>query len=359
MVDEIRVKKDDLAAFCVAAFEKLGVPRRDAEVATEVLIVADLRDKGSHGVARLARYVEGIQAGLMLPTDRSTVVQESDTTALIDGGKSLGQVVGVKGMDLAIRKAKARGTGFVTARNSNHYGIAGYYALRAVEHGCVGISMTNAAPLVVPTFGRDAILGTNPIAIAIPCEGDPFLFDAATSVVPRGKLEVYDRLGKPMPLGWAVDARGKGTANAKEVLDNLIHRQGGGILPLGGEGEEFSGHKGYGLALAVELLCAALSASAFGGKTYVDEHSANVGHFFGAIDVTAFRPLDDLKAEVREYLDSLKGGPKAEGHDRIYTHGEKGFAFESDCLRRGIPLGPKVVDSLKKIGGQLGVPWPG
>src|SRR3989442_15447758 len=219
--------------------------------------------------------------------------------------------------------------------------------------------MTSAAQLVVRTFGGDAILGTNQVAIAVPADGVPFIYDAATSVVPRGKLEVYDRLGKPMPLGWAVDAKGHGTTNAREVLDNFKNRRGGGILPLGGEGEEFSGHKGYGLALAVELLCAALSASAFGGKTYVDEHSANVGHFFGAIDVTAFRPLDDLKAEVREYLDSLKGGPRAEGHDRIYTHGEKGFAFERDCLRRGIPLGPKVVDSLKKIGEQLGVPWPG
>ena len=359
MADEIRVQKEDLTRFCVAVFEKLGVPRHDAEVATEVLVVADLRDKGSHGVARLARYVEGLKAGLMLPTDHSKVVREAETTALLDGGKGLGQVVAVKGMDLAIAKAKAHGTGFVTARNSNHYGIAGYYALRAVEHGCVGISMTNAAPLVVPTFGRDAILGTNPIAIAIPCEGEPFLFDAATSVVPRGKLEVYDRLGKSMPLGWAVDARGKGTANAREVLDNLIKRRGGGILPLGGEGEEFSGHKGYGLALTVELLCATLSASAFGGMTYVDEHSANVGHFFGAIDVAAFRSLPEMKREVRQYLDALRSGPKAEGHDRIYAHGEKGFAFERDCLKRGIPLGSKVVDSLKRIGGDLAVPWPG
>ncbi len=358
MADEIRVKKDDLARFCVAAFERLGVPRADAEVCTEVLVVADLRDKGSHGVARLARYVEGIQSGLMLPADHSRVVNETETTALIDGGRSLGQVVGVKGMDLAIEKAKAHGTGFVTVRNSNHYGIAGWYALRAVDRGCVGISMTNAAPLVVPTFGRDAILGTNPIAIAVPAEGEPFLFDAATSVVPRGKLEVHDRLGKPMPLGWAVDAKGHGTTNAKEVLENLKTRRGGGILPLGGEGEEFSGHKGYGLALAVELLCASLSASAFGGRTYVDEHSANVGHLFGAIDVEAFRSLPEMRREVRQYLESLKDGPKAEGHARIYAHGEKGFAYERDCVKRGIPLGPKVVDSLKKIGGELGVPWP-
>lgn len=359
MADEIRVNKDDLARFCVAGFEKLGVPRKDAEVCTAVLVVADLRDKGSHGVARLARYVEGLKTALMLPTDHSKVVHETATTALIDGGKSLGQIVGVKGMDLAIAKARKGGTGFVTVRNSNHYGIAGYYALRAVDRGCIGISMTNAAPLVVPTFGRDAILGTNPIAIAIPCDGEPFVYDAATSVVPRGKLEVYDRQNKPMPLGWAVDARGHGTTNAKEVLQNLIRRGGGGILPLGGADEEFGGHKGYGLALAVEILCGTLSASAFGGQTYVDEHSANVGHFFGAIDVAAFRPLSELKRDLRHYLDSVRGGVKADGHDRIYAHGEKGFAFERDCLKRGIPLGPKVVDSLKKVGEDLEVPWPG
>ncbi|HEV8594839.1 MAG TPA: Ldh family oxidoreductase [Thermoplasmata archaeon] len=359
MAEGARVTKDDLTNFCVAVFEKLGVPRKDAALCTEVLVIADLRNKGSHGVARLPRYVEGLQKGLMLPTDHSKVVRETPTTALIDGGQSLGQVVGVKGMDLAIKRAKKSGAGFVTVRNSNHYGIAGYYALRAVGHECIGISMTNAAPLVVPTYGRDALLGTNPIAIAIPCDGEPFVFDAATSVVPRGKLEVYDRLGTPMPIGWAVDARGHGTTNAKEVLQNLIKRAGGGILPLGGEGEEFGGHKGYGLALAVEILCGTLSASAFGGQTYVDEHSANVGHFFGAIDVEAFRPADELKKDLRRYLESIRAGPKSEGHDRIYAHGEKGFAFERECLEKGIPLGPKVVDSLKKIGDELKVPWPG
>ena len=359
MVGEIRVAKDDLTRFCVAVFQKLGVPRRDAELATEVLIVADLRNKGSHGVARLARYVDGLKSGLMLPTDHSTIVHDTATTALIDGGKSLGQIAGLKGMDLAIRKAKAHGVGFVTVRNSNHYGIAGYYTLRALPHGCIGISMTNAAPLVVPTFGRDAILGTNPISIAVPADGEPFVLDMATSVVPRGKLEDHDRQGKPMPLGWAVDARGKGTTSPREVLQNLLKRVGGGILPLGGEGEEFSGHKGYGLALAVEILCAVLAGSAFGGSTYVDETSANVAHFFGALDVEAFRPLAELKRDLRRFLDSLKAGPKAEGHDRIYTHGEKGFAHERECLAKGIPLGPKVVESLKKVGGELGVPWIG
>lgn len=357
MVDGVRVRKEGLTRFCAAVFEKLGVPPSDAKIAADILVLADLRDKGSHGVARLGRYVEGLKKGIMVPTDKSQVVHETATTALIDGGRSLGQVVGHRAMALAIEKAKAHGTGFVTVRNSNHYGIAGYYALMAVPHGCIGISMTNAAPLVVPTFGRDALLGTNPIAVAVPAEGEPFLFDAATSVVPRGKLEVYERQGKPMPFGWAVDARGKGTTNATEVLENLGKRGGGGILPLGGEGEEFSGHKGYGLAMVVEILSSVLAGGAFGLGTYAAEGSANIAHFFGAIRVDAFRPLADVSRDLRTFLDQVRNSPKAEGHERVYVHGEKGFAFERECLAEGIPLGPKVVESLKKVGGDLGVPW--
>lgn len=357
MVEFTRVKREDVVRFCIAVFEKLGVPRKDAQVVTEVLVLADLRNKDSHGVARLARYVEGLRSGLMLPTDHSKVVRETVTTALIDGERSLGQVVGKKGMELAIQKANANGTGFVTVRNSNHYGIAGYYALMAVDAGCIGISMTNAAPLVVPTFGRDALLGTNPISIAIPAEGEPFILDMATSVVPRGKLEVYDRLGKAMPVGWAVDEKGHVSQDPTRVLNNLKKRGGGGILPLGGEGEEFGGHKGYGLALAVEILCGTLSASAFGGQTYVNEQSANVGHFFGAIEVAAFRPLADMRRDLRRYLDSVQASPKAEGHDRIYVHGEKGFLYERRCLQEGIPIDAKTLASMKKIGGELGVPW--
>ena len=357
MVDEVRVSRDDLTGFCVAVFERLGVPRRDAEITADILVVADLRNKGSHGVARLGRYVEGLRKGGILPTDRSRIVHETSTTALLDGGQSLGQVVGHRAMTMAIEKAKAHGTGFVTVRNSNHYGIAGYFALMAVEHGCIGMSATNTAPLVVPTFGRDAILGTNPIAVATPADREPFVFDAATAVIPRGKLEVYDRQAKTMPLGWAVDARGRSTTNATEVLQNLNKDQGGGILPLGGEGEEFSGHKGYGLAMTVEVLCSLLAGGAFGSATFAEGGSANIAHFFGAIRVDAFRPLEEFKRDVRRFLDEVRNEPKAEGQERIYVHGEKGFAAERERLAKGIPLGPKVVESLRKIGGELGVPW--
>jgi LDH2 family malate/lactate/ureidoglycolate dehydrogenase len=355
MGDEVRIQEKALTEFCVDVFEALQVPRGDAQTAAEVLVVADLRDKGSHGVARLPRYVDGLRKGIMAPADQSKVVHETATAAVIDGGKSLGQVVGRRGMALAIEKAKRSGAGFVSVRNSNHYGIAGYYAMMALEHGGLGISMTNAAPLVVPTYGRDAILGTNPISLALPADGEPFVLDMATSVVPRGKIEVYDRANKPMPVGWAVDTRGKGTTDAKAVLAGLIQRSGG-ILPLGGEGEEHSGHKGYGLAVAVELLCAALSGASFSLQTYGQER-ADIGHFFGAIDVAGFRPLADVKRDARAILDQLRNSPRAEGHDRIYTHGEKGFAAERERRLHGIPLGPKVVEALKKVGQELQVPW--
>jgi LDH2 family malate/lactate/ureidoglycolate dehydrogenase len=219
------------------------------------------------------------------------------------------------------------------------------------------MSATNTAPLVVPTFGRDAILGTNPIAVATPADREPFVFDAATAVIPRGKVEVYDRQAKAMPLGWAVDPRGRGTTNATEVLQNLNKNQGGGILPLGGEGEEFSGHKGYGLAMTVEVLSSLLAGGAFGAATFAEGGSANIAHFFGAIRVDAFRPLAEFKRDVRRFLDEVRDEPKAEGQERIYVHGEKGFAAEREQLAKGIPLGSKVVESLRKIGGEVGVPW--
>ena len=179
----------------------------------------------------------------------------------------------------------------------------------------------------------------------------------ATSVVPRGSIEVYDRQGKEMPLGWAVNETGRGTTDPKTVLDALAKRLGGGLLPLGGEGEEFSGHKGYGLSLLVDILSGVLPGAAAGLDVYANEKAANVGHFFGAIDVRAFRPLREVKRDMDHLLRMLRESPKAEGHDRIYVHGEKSFAYEAERKAKGIPLGPKVAENLKKIGADAGVPW--
>jgi len=358
MAEAATVSEGALRRFCEEALKKLGVPAGDARTTTDVLVTADLRGIESHGVARLGRYVAGLKKGFMRPTDQSRIIKETKATALVDGGQSLGQVVGRKGMDLAIKKARDTAVGVVAVRNSNHYGIAGYYSLMALEHNLVGVSTTNAGPLVVPTFGRTAILGTNPISLAAPAlKEKAFVLDMATSTVPRGKVEVYNRLGKPMPHGWAVDETGRSSTDPKRVLNALANRLGGGLLPLGGEGEDLGGHKGYGLALMVDVLSGVLSGAATGLQVYADEERPNVGHFFMALDPAAFRPLDEFRRDMDRLARELKDSPKAHGQDRIYVHGEKSFARMEKYRQEGIPLDPKVVENLKKIGADLGVPW--
>ena len=359
MAEEHVIQEKPLRSFCEQVLTKLGVPKVDALIVTDVLVVAALRGIESHGVARLGRYVTGLKKGFMKPTDQSRVLRETKATALVDGGQSLGQVVGKKGMDLAIKKARDTAVGVVAVRNSNHYGIAGYYTLMALEHNLIGISTTNAGPLVVPTFGRTAILGTNPISLAAPAMKEKaFVLDMATSTVPRGKVEVYNRLGKPMPHGWAVDETGKSSTDPKRVLNALANRLGGGLLPLGGEGEDLGGHKGYGLALMVDVLSGVLSGAATGLQVYADEQTPNVGHFFMALDPAAFRPLDEFQRDMDRLARELKDSPKAHGQERIYVHGEKSFALMEKHRKTGIPLDPKVVENLKKIGLDLGIPGP-
>lgn len=365
MTEETRytVWAEPLKDFCTQVFEKMGVPHNDAEVTSDVLVLADLRGIDSHGVARLKRYVDGLRDGVMLPRPKIEVVHETPTTALMDGGAGLGQPIGVRAMRLAIEKAQKMGLGFVAVRNSNHYGIAGYYAMMALQHDLIGISMTNADLLVVPTFGRDAILGTNPIAVAVPAGRErAFVLDMATSTVPRGKLEVYDRLGKPMPLGWATDERGLPTTDASRVLANFKARAGGGLLPLGGAGEEFGGHKGYGLALLVDILCGVLPLAGYANTIYPKTPEgkplpANVGHFFGAMRIDAFRPVDEFKATMDDIIRRLKNSAKAEGHDRIYIHGEKEFEMEEQRRKNGIPLDPKTVAMMRQVAQELGVEY--
>ena len=358
-VSQITIPEQKLRDFCNNVWIKLGVPEKDAHVTTDVLVLADLRGVDSHGVARLPRYYTDLKNGWTRPTDQSKIIKETKATALIDGGQSLGQVVGRKGMELAVKKAKETAVGIVSVRNSHHYGIAGYYSLMALEQNLIGVSMTNAAPLVVPTFGRTAIMGTNPISLTAPTEKEKaFVLDMATSVVPRGKLEVYERQKKLIPLGWAVDTTGRGTSDPHTVLDALSKRLGGGILPLGGEGEEHSGHKGYGLALMVDVLSGVLSGSATGLGVDVVKAKPNVGHFFMAIDPSAFRPLGEFKRDMDRLARELKDSPKAEGQSRIYVHGEKSSARTEKYRREGIPLLGPVVNEMKRVGNEIGVPWP-
>jgi LDH2 family malate/lactate/ureidoglycolate dehydrogenase len=357
------VRPDDLRDFCVRAFETLDVPTADAETTADVLLSANLRGIDSHGVARLGRYVKGLQDGVMIARPEEKTVSETATTALIDAGAGLGQPVSHRAMKMALDKAERYGTGFVTVRNSNHYGIAGYYAMMALERDMIGLSMTNAAVLVVPTFGRDARLGTNPIAVAAPAGQErPYVLDMATSTVPRGKLEVYNRQEKPIPSGWATDETGTPTTDAARVLDNMLARRGGGLLPLGGAGEEFSGYKGYGLALLVDILCGVLPGAGYATTIYPKTPDgkplpADVGHFFGAFNVSAFRPLDEFKATMDDIIRQMKNTSKAKGAERVYIHGEKEYEEAERRAQAGIPLGPKVEADLKAIAEELGVAY--
>ena len=356
-----QVQAEPLRDFCVRVFQRMEVPEEDARITADVLVAADLRGVDSHGVARLRRYVNGLRDGSIVVRPRAQMIAETATTALIDAGAGLGQPVSYRAMQRAIQKAQEYGAGFVAVRNSNHFGIAGYYAMMALECDCIGIAMTNARTLVLPTFGRDGMFGTNPIAVAAPAGRErAYVLDMATSTVPSGKLEVYGRLEKPLPLGWFADETGAPMTDAGQALETIGRRSGGGLLPLGGAGELLGGHKGYGLALLVEILCAVLSGAAYADLVYPktpegDPLPCNIGHFLGAWRVDAFRPVDEFKAAMDDLQRRLKGAPKAEGHDRIYVHGEKEYEGAERRSRDGIPLNPKVVADLRAIGEQVGV----
>jgi L-2-hydroxycarboxylate dehydrogenase (NAD+) len=357
------VRAEPLTRFCQQVFEKMGVPVQEAYTTSEVLVLADLRGVESHGVARLRRYYNGLKTGMMFPRPDIKVVHETPLSALIDGGGALGQVAGKKGMDLAIEKAIKSGFGFVAVKNSNHYGIAAYYSLMALKHDLIGISLTNSDAYVVPTFGRTFLLGTNPISVTVPAlEEKPYVLDMSTAVATLGKLEVYTRKGKKIPPGWAVDETGRSCEDPSRVLNNIKAKIGGGLLPVGGVGEDFGGHKGYGLDLLVDIFSGVLSGSANTNLLYPKTADGNplpslVGHFFGAMRVDFFRPVEEFKKDMDDMIRRLRNSPKAEGCDRIYIHGEKEFELEEKYRREGIPLYFKVYDDLKAIGYEVGVPF--
>jgi LDH2 family malate/lactate/ureidoglycolate dehydrogenase len=345
----------DLTQFVQNVFSSFGINRKEALICADNLVLADLRGIPSHGVARLKRYVDGMSNGTILQHNKPLVVRESPSTATVDGQAGLGQITGNFSTRIAIEKAKKTGVGIVVVRNSNHYGIAGYYSQMMLEAGLLGISMTNSAPLVVPTFGRKMIIGTNPISMTAPTRRNrPFFLDMATSVVPRGKLEVYDRLGKEMPEGWAVDAKGQTATDATEVLRNMVARLGGGILPLGGEGELYGGYKGYGIALMVDILCGVLSGGAYADLVDTkgpggEGQPAQVAHFFMALNIENFVEMEVFQEKMDDLIDRLKESAKAEGQDRIFIHGEKEYELYEKHKETGIPLEENVYETLKAI----------
>lgn len=328
---------ETLNSLCNDAFQKFGFTPEEAKIITDVLLMSDLYGIESHGMQRMYRYYKSIEKGVIDVSAKGEVVFETPVSAVIDGHDGMGQIIGHKAMTMAIEKAKQVGIGMVTVRNSNHYGIAGFYAKMACDQGLIGISCTNTNAIMVPTYGRTAMLGTNPIAVAMPAEPYDFFFDAATTVVTRGKLEVYNKLGKPLHEGWALNKDGHPSTDAADVLSNIAAHNGGGIMPLGGSTEATGSHKGYGYAMLCEIFSAIVSMGTTSDKTGRGGKGL-ICHGFVAIDPKIFGDAEAIKAHLSSYLEDLRNAPKADGQERIYTHGEKEIEARKKMMENGIPV---------------------
>lgn len=339
-----RVKVEKLFELMKRLFLANGLPEQDAHTAADALISADIRGIDSHGASRMPYYISKLKNGTVNPKPNIRILNELPATALLDGDDGLGPVVAKKAMEIAIEKAKNVGAGLVSVRRSNHFGIAAYYSMMALKEGMIGLAMTNAVSLVVPTFGAKAMLGTNPLSLAVPAgKLRPFVLDMATSAVPLGKIELAIKNNQKIPPGWLYDNTGEFTDDPTMIL------KGGALAPLGGT-RELGGHKGYGLAMMVDILSAILSDANYGAKQEglmsMRKEPSNVGHFFMAIRVDGFRPLEEFGRTMDDALTALKESPKAKGQERIYIHGEPEFEYEDERRKLGIPLHPQVILSL-------------
>lgn len=342
MAEYIRYSYPNLKRFCMDAFSKLGFSNEDCEIITDVLLLSDLYGIESHGMQRLVRYHKGIEKGLIKPEAKPEIVYETPVSLVIDGHDGMGQLNSHFAMTKAIEKAKISGMCVATVRDSNHFGIAGYYAKMAADEGLVGFAMTNSEAIMVPTFGRMAMLGSNPIAMSMPADPYPFFFDASTTVVTRGKLEIYNKNSEPLPNGWALNKDGKGSSDAADVLKNIVAKNGGGIVPLGGETEKLGSHKGYGWGMVCEIFCSIFSMGITSNHTHQNGKGGTC-HGFMVIDPNIFGSAEDIKEHLSTFLKELRESPKAEGQARIYTHGEKEIEAYRDRMENGIDVNINTV----------------
>lgn len=348
----------NLYQFVNNIFTKMGCHESDAHLATKVLLSADLRGIDSHGVARLSGYVRLWQANRINTNPFIEILHQTPSTATINGDAGLGLVVAPKAMQIAIDKANQVGTGWVAVQNSNHFGIAGYHAMMALEHNMIGIAMTNASALVAPTFSIEKMLGTNPIAVAIPSKNEaPFVADFATTTAANGKLEILQRKNEIAPFGWVQDKDGNATTNANAL------KQGGALLPLGSN-KEHGSHKGYALGSIVDIFSAVLSGASYGPwappfPAYIampeNMPGKGLGHFFGAMRVDAFRPADEFKSHMDQWITRFKNAKPLNENQKVLIPGEPEREMETHRLKNGIPLLDSVVADLEQIGKQFGV----
>jgi LDH2 family malate/lactate/ureidoglycolate dehydrogenase len=351
-MSEITYPTGKLKAFACEIFSKIGCSDTDATLAAEVLLSADRRGIDSHGIARLSGYVRLWEAGRLNPKPNIKVVHETPSTAVVDGDRGLGLVVAPRAMEIAMSKAAAAGSGWVSVKNSNHFGIAGYHAMMALRSDMIGMAMTNASPLVAPTFSLDRLLGTNPIAVAVPAgEEPPFVADMATTTAANGKLEILQRKGEQAPLGWIQDRKGRPSTNPHEL------KNGGALVPLGSDYEHGS-HKGYCLGAVVDIFSAVLSGANYGPwvPPFVaflappdDPVGEGIGHFLGAVRVDAFRPADEFKKNMDNWIRRFRSSTPAEGHARVMIPGDPEREMEAHREQHGIPVNPKVVEDLRQL----------
>ena len=360
MSNTIWMDWETITNFVTDVFTGYGVPRADAETCADVLMEAERRGITSHGVNRFKPiYIDRIKAGIQQPVTQFEIVRETPTTAVIDGHHGMGQVVAKRSMRMAIDKAKQYGMGMVTVRNSTHFGIAGYYASMAIDAGCVGMVGTNARPSIAPTHGVENMLGTNPLTFGMPTdEAFPFIFDCATSIVQRGTIEEYARLGMDTPLGMVVRHDGSTYTDSHKILEDLVAGEAA-LAPLGGPGDGMAGYKGYGYATVVEILSSAFQQGNFlkmlTGLQDGKKVPYGLGHFFLAIDCDAFMGIDSFKKTAGAICRALRHSQKMPGADRIYTAGEKEYLAWQERKDKGVPVNEAVLHELMEIQRELGL----
>jgi L-2-hydroxycarboxylate dehydrogenase (NAD+) len=359
-MNEVRIRRETLEEFCAGVFACHGVAEEEARAAARVLVSADVRGVDSHGVGRLWLYVNGLKSGQMVPGARPRTVQETGTTLVVDAAGALGQPVSCQTMERIIAKASDQGAAFACIRNSNHFGIAGYYTMMALPHDMIGLAMSNTAALAVPTFGSRAMFGTNPLAFAAPADREgAFVLDMATTAATRGRVELFRRLGRKLPAGWAVHGDGRDAVEPGRLLQEMLLRSGGGLLPLGGAGESHGGHKGYGLAVMVDILCSLLGGAPF-GPDLADTKSTftRMNHFFGAIRISGFRDPAAFRADMDRMLGALRATPPVPGEERVYFAGLKERESEAEAARLGVPVLASVYAELVSIARECGLRPP-
>jgi len=357
------------ADFITDAFVGAGVPREDAEICADVLLESDRRGIESHGCNRFKPvYIDRIKAGIQNPVTEFEVIKETPTTAVVDGHNGMGQVIGYKAMKMAIAKAKEYGMGMVAVRNSCHYGIAGYYATMATKEGCIGMTGTNARPSVAPTFGVEGMFGTNPFTVGIPTdEKFDFIFDCATSITQNGKVEYYERIGEDVHPGTIIDEDGKTVEGDAGVALKKIRNGTAALTTLGGIGEALGGYKGYGFAMIVEILSAALQDGMYGKELDGKDENGNIrpyhlGHYFIAIDTNHFLGEDVCRKKAGDIIRGVRASKKAPGAERIYTAGEKEYDVWMSRKDSGVPINESVQQEMINVRNELGLtkyvfPW--